>query len=464
MSLEEKVGQTCQITLDAILQKDSDNKLIEPHQIDLEKLDEAINKYKVGSVLNVSNHTFTLEKWNGIVKTIQEAAAKSRTKIPVIYGVDAIHGATYIQKSTLFPQEIGLAASWDTSLAREMGRITAYETRASGVPWNFSPVLDLGRKPIWSRFFETLGEDVYLAKTLGAQIVDGYQGGTSIDENHVAACLKHYVGYGFPRTGRDRTPALIPQRTMLEHHLPPFEESIKNGALTVMINSGEVNGIPGHANKHLLTDVLKEEWGFAGFAVSDWEDFINLYKVAQTDSTIKDAIATAINAGVDMSMVPNNPQYKTYCQEFMGLVKQGRVSQKRLDDAVRRILRVKYKLDLFERPYTKKEDYPSFASKEHMQKAYLSAAESITLLKNDKNILPIKTSSKVMVIGPTANSLNCLNGAWTHTWQGVDPKYNNNNNPTIYEAIKRSASSCDLYEGSIMKMVDGDEADFTLLI
>ena len=209
-----------------------------------------------------------------------------------------------------------------------MGRITAYETRASGVPWNFSPVLDLGRKPIWSRFFETLGEDVYLAKTLGAQIVDGYQGGTSIDENHVAACLKHYVRYGFPRTGRDRTPALIPERTMLEHHLPPFEESIKNGALTVMINSGEVNGIPGHANKHLLTDVLKEEWGFAGFAVSDWEDFINLYKVAQTDSTIKDAIATAINAGVDMSMVPNNPQYKTYCQEFIGLVEQGRVSQK----------------------------------------------------------------------------------------------------------------------------------------
>ena len=460
MSLEEKVGQTCQITLDAILQKDSDNKLIEPHQIDLEKLDEAINKYKVGSILNVSNHTFTLEKWNGIVKTIQDVAVKSSTKIPVIYGVDAIHGATYIQKSTLFPQEIGLAASWDTSLAREMGRITAYETRASGVPWNFSPVLDLGRKPIWSRFFETHGEDVYLAKTLGAQIVDGYQGGTSIDENHVAACLKHYVGYGFPRTGRDRTPALIPERTMLEHHLPPFEESIKNGALTVMINSGEVNGIPGHANKHLLTDVLKEEWGFAGFAVSDWEDFINLYKVAQTDSTIKDAIATAINAGVDMSMVPNNPQYKTYCQEFIGLVKQGRVSQKRLDDAVRRILRVKYRLDLFERPYTKKEDYPSFASKEHMQKAYLSAAESITLLKNDKNILPIKTSSKVMVIGPTANSLNCLNGAWTHTWQGVDPKYNNNNNLTIYEAIKRSASSCDLYEGSIMKMVDGDEADF----
>ena len=460
MSVEEKVGQTCQITLDAILQKDESNKLIEPHQIDLEKLDEAINKYKVGSILNVSNHTFTLEKWNGIVKTIQDVAAKSSTGVPIIYGVDAIHGATYIQKSTLFPQEIGLAASWDTSLAREMGRITAYETRASGVPWNFSPVLDLGRKPIWSRFFETLGEDVYLAKTLGSKIVDGYQGGTSIDKNHVAACLKHYVGYGFPRTGRDRTPALIPERTMLEHHLPPFKESIKNGALTVMVNSGEVNGIPGHANKHLLTDVLKEEWGFSGFAVSDWEDFINLYKVAQTDSTIKDAIATAINAGVDMSMVPNNPEYKTYCEELTGLVGEGRVTQQRLDDAVRRILRVKYRLDLFENPYTLKEDYPNFASKEHIEKAYLSAAESITLLKNKEDVLPAKKSSRVMVIGPTANSLNCLNGAWTHTWQGVDPQYNNSNNPTIYEAIKENSANCDLYEGSIMKMVDGDEADF----
>ena len=460
MSVEEKVGQTCQITLDAILQKDESNKLVEPHQIDLEKLDEAINKYKVGSILNVSNHTFTLEKWNGIVKTIQDVAAKSRTGVPVIYGVDAIHGATYIQTSTLFPQEIGLAASWDTSLAREMGKITAYETRASGVPWNFSPVLDLGRKPIWSRFFETLGEDVYLAKTLGSKIVDGYQGGTSIDKNHVAACLKHYAGYGFPRTGRDRTPALIPKRIMLEHHLPPFEESIKRGALTVMVNSGEVNGIPGHANKHLLTDVLKEEWGFSGFAVSDWEDFINLYKVAQTDSTIKDAIATAINAGVDMSMVPNNPQYKRYCKELIGLVREERVTQKRLDDAVRRILRVKFRLDLFENPYTLKENYPNFASKEHMKKAYLSAAQSITLLKNKKNVLPAKTSSKVMVIGPTANSLNCLNGAWTHTWQGVDPQHNNSNNPTIYEAIKKNSANCDLYLGSVMKMINGDEADF----
>ena len=460
MTIEEKVGQTCQITLDAILQKDESNKLIEPHQIDLKKLDEAINKFKVGSVLNVSNHTFTLNKWNGIVKTIQDVATKSNSAIPIIYGVDAIHGATYIQKSTLFPQEIGLAASWDTSLAKKMGEITAYETRASGVPWNFSPVLDLGRNPIWSRFFETLGEDTYLAKTMGSKIVEGYQGSGSINENHVAACLKHYVGYSVPRTGRDRTPALIPERTMLEYHLPPFYESIKSGALTVMINSGEVNGIPGHANKHLLTDVLKEDWGFAGFAVSDWEDFINLYKVAQTDSTIKDAISTAINAGVDMSMVPNNPQYKTYCKSLIELVKEGRVSKKRLDDAVRRILRVKLRLNLFETPYTNMENYPSFASENYKKSAYMAAAESITLLKNKRALLPANTSSKVMVIGPTANSLNCLNGAWTHTWQGIDPQYNNTENPTIYEAIKKGTKSSDLYQGSIMKMVEGDEADF----
>ena len=241
--------------------------------------------------------------------------------------------------------------------------------------------------------------------------------------------------------------------------MPPFYESIKGGALTVMINSGEVNGVPGHANKHLLTDVLKKEWGFAGFAVSDWEDLINLYKIAQTDSTIKDAIATAINAGVDMSMVPNNPEYKTYCETLIELVNEGRVSQGRLNDAVRRILRVKHRLNLFEVAYTLKEDYPDFASEKHKKSAYLAAAESITLLKNKGSLLPAKPSSKVMVIGPAANSLNCLNGAWTHTWQGIDPQYNNFENPTIYEAIKENTRACDLYKGSLMRMINRDEAD-----
>lgn len=458
MTLEEKVGQTCQITLESVLKKNKDGKLIEPHQIDNKKLKIAIKDFKVGSFLNVSNHTFTIEKWHKVINKIQNYSKLTKHQIPVIYGVDAIHGATYIQNSTLFPQEIGLAATWDLNHAKKMAEITAYETRASGIPWNFSPVLDLGRNPIWSRFFETLGEDVYLATEMGKSIIDGYQGGKEIDDYHVAACLKHYVGYGVPESGRDRTPALIPNRTMEEYHLPPFYHSIKNGALTVMVNSGEVNGIPGHANKYLLTDILKEKWGFKGFAVSDWEDFINLYKVAQTDSTLKDAIATAINAGVDMSMVPNNPEYKTYCKLLIELVNEGRVSQVRLDDAVRRILRVKNQLGLlnnYKKPNIK--DYNSFASDEYRKAAYDAASESITLLKNN-NILPISKEKSVLLIGPTANSLNCLNGAWTHTWQGVDDKYNNDF-PTIKDAIQSNYSNFAFFEGSKLIMENKDEKD-----
>lgn len=459
MSIKEKVGQTCQITLDAVLKKDSSAKLIEPHQIDFDKLNQAILEYNVGSILNVSNHTFSLKKWNGLIKDIQAVALKTTHKVPVIYGVDAIHGATYIKNSTLFPQEIGLAATWDTSHAKKMAEITAYETRASGVPWNFSPVLDLGREPIWSRFFETLGEDVYLAKTMGKAIVDGYQGDQIIDKEHVIACLKHYVGYSYPSSGRDRTPALIPNRTMEEYYLPPFKDAIDAGALTVMVNSGEVNGIPGHANKYLLTDVLKNKWGFIGFTVSDWEDFINLHKVAQTDSTIKDAIATAINAGVDMSMVPNNPQYKNYCKLLIELVKEGRVSQIRLDDAVRRIIRVKYYANLFKDSHSSlNNDYSNFGSQEFRLAAYNAASESVTLLKNDNNTLPISKNKSILLIGPTANSLNTLNGAWTHTWQGLDESYNNKF-PTIKQALENKFNKVYYYKGSKMIMKDGDEFD-----
>ena len=459
MSIEEKVGQTCQITLDAILLKDSTNTLVEPHQIDENKLDKAIVEYNVGSVLNVSNHTFSLNKWNSIIKDIQAVALKTNHKVPVIYGVDAIHGATYIQNSTLFPQEIGLAATWDLSHARKMAEITAYETRASGVPWNFSPVLDLGRKPIWSRFFETLGEDVYLAKTFGTAIVEGYQGKQMIDSKHVVACLKHYVGYSYPSSGRDRTPALIPNRTMEEYYLPPFKDAIDAGALTVMVNSGEVNGIPGHANKYLLTEILKEKWGFIGFAVSDWEDFINLHKVAQTDSTLKDAIATAINAGVDMSMVPNNPEYKSYCNLLVELVREGTVSEKRLNDAVRRIIRVKYYANLFQDSHSSSNiAYSKFGSEEFKNAAYNAASESVTLLKNNNDILPLSKDKSILVLGPTANSLNCLNGAWTHTWQGIDQSYNNSY-PTIKEALEEKFENVSFFEGSKMLMVNGDEAD-----
>ena len=458
MTIQEKVGQTCQITLDAILKKDTLGVLLEPHEIDQKKLNIALIDYNVGSILNVSNHTFSLEKWNNIIDIIQSTALNTNHKIPIIYGVDAIHGATYIKNSTLFPQEIGLAATWDTSHARIMAEITAYETRASGVPWNFSPVLDLGRNPIWSRFFETLGEDVYLAKTMGKSIINGYQGNGMIDKYHVAACLKHFVGYSVPSSGRDRTPALIPNRSLEELHLPTFKEAIDAGALTVMINSGEVNGIPGHANKYLLTDILKDKWGFTGFTVSDWEDLINLHKMAQTDSTLKDAIATAINAGVDMSMVPNNPEYKNYCKLFIELVNEKRISENRLDDAVRRILRVKSHLGLLNKtriPFSN--DYTDFGSEKHKKASYNAASESITLLKN-KGLLPLSTENKILLIGPTANSLNCLNGAWTHTWQGVDESYNNDY-PTIKDVIEDRFNKVNYFEGSKMIMKYGDEHD-----
>jgi beta-glucosidase len=458
MTIEEKVGQTCQITLDAILMKDTSGILLEPHQIDQKKLNIALLNYNIGSILNVSNHTFSLKKWQNIINNIQSTAFQTNHKIPIIYGVDAIHGANYIQNSTLFPQEIALAATWDTSHARLMAEISAYETRASGVPWNFSPVLDIGRNPIWSRFFETLGEDVYLAKTMGKSIINGYQGNEMIDKYHVGACLKHFVGYSVPYSGRDRTPALIPNRSLEELHLPTFKEAINAGALTVMINSAEVNGIPGHANKYLLTDILKNKWGFSGFTVSDWEDFINLNKVAQTDSTLKDAIATAINAGVDMSMVPYNPEYKNYCTLFTQLVNEGRVSESRLDDAVRRILRVKYHLDLFENPIHNSSVYSEFGSKEYATAAYNAASESVTLLKNNNGILPLNSENKILLIGPTANSLNCLNGAWTHTWQGVDTSYNNNY-PTIKTALEKKFNEVSYFEGSKMIMKDKDEYD-----
>ena len=458
MTLEEKVGQTCQITLDAVLQKDSNGKLIDPHTIDDVKLSEAIHKYKVGSILNVSNRTFTLDDWHVKIEKIDNCTNEDSNTIPIIYGIDAIHGANYIQNSTLFPQQIGLAATWDTSIARAMGEVTAYETRASGVTWNFSPVLDLGRQPIWSRFFETFGEDVYLSKTMGKKIVEGYQGNLPIDKYHVAACLKHYVGYSFPKTGRDRTPCLIPERTMEELYMPPFKESIDGGAMTVMINSGEINGIPGHANKYLITDLLKEKWGFAGFTVSDWEDFIKLHKVHRTDSTIKDAIATAINAGIDMSMVPNNPQYKKYIKNLLELVQEGKVSHERLNDAVRRILRVKLELGLLDERNFNKDDYTDFSSDKHHHLAYKSVAESITLLKNNNDILPLKQEQSVLLIGPAANDLNILNGAWTHTWQGIDKKYNNDH-PTILDQLNISFGNVTYFEGSKLIMRNGDEVD-----
>ncbi|MEN9972682.1 MAG: hypothetical protein RIS20_1029 [Bacteroidota bacterium] len=437
MSIEEKVGQTCQITLDVITQTDAKGQILTPAAIDTAKLNEAILKYHVGSVLNVGWHTLSLDEWKGIIPAVQSPYTTGKTNVPIIYGIDAIHGVNYTVGATLFPQEIGLAATWNPALAKNFGEITAYETRASGIPWNFSPVLDLGRQPLWSRTFETLGEDPYLISQMGSAIIDGYQGGTTPDAYHVASCMKHFVGYSGTNSGRDRTPAWIPEKYMKELYLPSFKAAVEHGALTVMINSGVVNGIPGHINHHLITETLKNEWGFEGFTVSDWEDFIMLHTVHSTSPSLEDAYVQAFNAGVDMSMVPLSPQYKEYCTIMVDAVKTGKISMDRLDDAVRRILRVKTRLGLFEKPVPTFENYPKFGCAEFKQASLNAALESITLLKNENSVLPLKTNQKILIAGPTSNNMIYLNGAWTHTWQGMDTAFNTRGCLTVKEAFEK---------------------------
>ncbi len=461
LTLTEKVGQTCQVTLDALLARDESGKLLDPIQFDPAKFNEALCEYRIGSILNVSSHTLTLDEWNNILPKVNNAFLNKKINVPIIYGIDAIHGVNYTVGATLFPQEIGLAATWNNKLSYEFGEITAYEMRKTGLRWNFSPVLDLGRQPLWSRFFETLGEDPYLAGELGESIVTGYQGSKYdfLDNYHVASCLKHFVGYSMPQTGRDRTPAWIPQKFMTELYLPPFKQSIDAGAMTLMINSGDLNGVPGHANKALLTDLLKDEWGFKGFTVSDWEDFLMLETVHNVAGDQSEAIAMAINAGVDMSMVPNAPQYKEYCEVLLKCVEDGDVSIERLEDAVKRILRVKMATGLYDKKTYKETDYSEFASEEFKNSALQAAQESITLLKNDNAILPLNKSTKVLVAGPTGNDLTFINGAWTHSWQGVDDSYNTQNCETIYTAIAKKVGeeNCQFSQGAELVLNDGWE-------
>lgn len=460
MTLAEKVGQTCQITLDAFLKRNADGNVIEPIEIDQAKLEEALLKFHVGSVLNVGSHTLSLDEWDMIMEAVHAPFKSEKTAVPIIYGIDAIHGVNYTVGGTLFPQEVGLAATWNPKLANTFGYITAYETKASGIPWNFSPVLDVARQPLWSRYFETLGEDPYLASEMGKAIICGYQGEGEMDEYHTAACLKHFVGYSAPFSGRDRTPAWIPEKYMQELFLPPFKAAIEAGAMTVMINSGDVNGIPGHTNYHILTEVLKNEWGFNGFAVSDWEDFIMLETVHRVAESPIDAVAAGFNAGVDMSMVPTAPNYKTYCELMLKAVEQGKITQARLDDAVRRIIRVKMAVGLFEKDMNQAKKYADFGTEKYKDAARNSALESITLLKNKGEVLPLDPTTKVLVAGPTANDLTYINGAWTHTWQGVETKYNTAGCLTIYEAIAQEIGkeNCTHSEGARLYIEDGFEA------
>ena len=435
MSIEEKAGQMTQIDL-GVIAEGGICALKNPQTIDLKKIQEAISKYHIGSILNVGcgSGTISLENWHKILNTIYlENARLSKNNIPILYGIDAIHGANYTIGATLFPQQIAQAATWNPALVKKGYEITAYEVRATGIPWNFSPVLDLGRQPLWSRFFETFGEDVYLAKTMTKVAIEGYQGNDVSNPYKVASCMKHFLGYSMPLSGKDRTPAWISDRELREYFLPTFQTAISSGAKTVMINSGDINGTPVHANYDILTKLLRNELGFKGVAVTDWEDIYKLVNVHRIAKTKKEAVKMAIMAGIDMSMTPNDFEFTTLLVE---LVKEGSIPESRLDLSVKRILQLKKDLALFSQTEFEQSKYPLFGSEEHAKASYDVAKESMTLLKNKNNILPLKSNDKIFVCGPAANSLNLLNGAWTHTWQGVDASYNTKNKFTILDALQ----------------------------
>ena len=435
MSIEEKAGQMTQIDL-GVIAEGGICALKNPQTIDLKKIQEAISKYHIGSILNVGcgSGTISLENWHKILNTIYlENARLSKNNIPILYGIDAIHGANYTIGATLFPQQIAQAATWNPALVKKGYEITAYEVRATGIPWNFSPVLDLGRQPLWSRFFETFGEDVYLAKTMTKVAIEGYQGNDVSNPYKVASCMKHFLGYSMPLSGKDRTPAWISDRELREYFLPTFQTAISSGAKTVMINSGDINGTPVHANYDILTKLLRNELGFKGVAVTDWEDIYKLVNVHRIAKTKKEAVKMAIMAGIDMSMTPNDFEFTTLLVE---LVKEGSIPESRLDLSVKRILQLKKELALFSQTEFEQSKYPLFGSEEHAKASYDVAKESMTLLKNKNNILPLKSNDKIFVCGPAANSLNLLNGAWTHTWQGIDASYNTKNKFTILDALQ----------------------------
>lgn len=426
MTLEEKAGQLVQINIDKIC--DATTLKLIP-----EAMDTIFGQYKVGSILNTMGENCPTREWMGeIVAQIQEKSIKE-IGIPCIYGLDMIHGATYLVEGTFFPQEINLGATFNPEHATNLGRVLAYETRSMQVPWVFSPVMDLGRNPVWPRQWESWGEDACLQTVMAEAETRAIQGEDrdNIGQNNAAACLKHFMGYGVPVTGKDRTPAIIPDYELRERYFRPFEACIKAGALSLMVNSASINGIPTHANRKLLTEWVKEGLDWDGMIVTDWADIDNLYERDHVAADRKEAIAMGINAGIDMIMDPYKPEIT---RDICELVRDGIISESRLNDAVARVLRLKYRLGLFDSP-TVDAQWPLVGSKEFSTLAYNAAVESEVLLKNN-GILPLDRNTKVLVTGPNGNAIRCLNGGWSYTWQGTDnPKYVGRYN-TIFEAVK----------------------------
>jgi beta-glucosidase len=437
LSLEDKVGEMTQLTIGVIMQG-KPHKLSEPQHLDEAKLQEALIDLRVGSVLNCGNHEHSPEKWHEFINGIQSAASKKSSGIPVLYGVDAIHGPTYTENGILGPQQIGLGATWNPENVRQAAQGTAKQIHALGIHWNFSPVLDLARDPRWPRFWETFGEDPYLVSQMGTAMVDGYQN----SDVPFAATLKHFFGYGFTLSGKDRTPAWIPERQLREYFLPPFQAAIEAGAMSIMVNSGEINGIPVHSDKELLTTLLRDELGFEGVLVTDWEDIKYLFTRHMIAHDYKEATKMAIDAGIDIAMVPSDLDFTKH---LFDLVTEGAITESRIDQSVRRILMMKAKLGLFDtQGFPPSLDaYP--ATDKFEVYAAGAALESITLLKNEavngRMVLPFSSDDKLFVSGPTAHSLNALNGGWTGTWQGKDTTYNTAGRPTMVEAMETRLGS-----------------------
>jgi len=428
MTLREKVGQMTQLEIGMVTDgKDADL------QVNAAKLRKAVVDYGVGSILNVKDLALPIAKWHELVSAIQAAAADTRLKVPVVYGIDSIHGANYVVGATLFPQPLGMAATWNPQLMLQASRITAAETRAAGIPWNFSPVLDIGRQPLWPRLYETFGEDVHLASVMAVATVRGYQGDDPASAAQVAACLKHFIGYSLPVSGHDRTPALIPGVALREYFLPTFAAGVKAGALSVMVNSGEVNGVAGHANRFLLTDVLRGELGFDGVVVSDWEDIKKLVTFHHAAASEKEATRVAVLAGIDMSMVPSDYSFPDL---LVQLVNDGAVPMARIDEAVSRVLTMKARLGLFDDPLRGVHTQAAVGSVESRRVALAAARESLVLLKNDGAVLPLSPTTRILVVGPTADSLPALNNGWTITWQGDRPAEYPKDRPTIRRALE----------------------------
>lgn len=445
MTLEEKVGQMTEIIAEKLGHHDPEKGFV----LDEAMLDTIFGKYKVGSILTPPrNEAQTLEKYQEIIGKIQEVSMRE-IGIPCIYGLDQNHGTTYTQGGTLFPQNINVAATFNTDIAYECAKATAYETRAGSCPWTYSPTIDLGRDPRWPRQWENYGEDCYVNAQMGRAAVLGFQGD---DPNHIgmeniAVSLKHYMGYGVPVSGKDRTPSSITESDMREKHFAPFLECVRAGALTIMVNSGSNNGLPFHANHKLLTTWLKEELNWDGMIVTDWADINNLWTREKVAANKKEAIKMAINAGIDMAM---EPYQCDFCTLLIELVNEGEVPMSRIDDATRRVLRLKYRLGLFDNPTCNLADYPKFGGKEFAELATKGAEESMVLLKNNNDILPLAVGKRILLTGPNANSMRCLNGGWSYTWQGQNADKFASQYNTILEAMQNKFGAANVkYEAGV---------------